>query len=275
MVGWTRIGVPASALRLPQPSEAAASSMPRVKRVRTPELMDDPSVPPEDLEQALAYIRRVNRHLGGAAALLHHLRRWSRQWPRDRPVTLLDIATGSADLPLAAREWAAEAGFDLRVTGIDVHPTTLALARAHVATRPDLAAGITLLEADARRLMDRFAPGSFDYVHSGLFLHHLPEIEILTVLRIMDRLASRGTIWNDLVRSRTALAAIHILTLGRPPIIRHDAIVSVRAGFTRREALDLARRSDWTAPTYRRGFFTQRFTVTSARQPVQSRGRAP
>jgi SAM-dependent methyltransferase len=214
---------------------------PRMPRLITPEHMDAPDASREELALALGYLRWVNRRLGGESALLGHLRRWSRDWPRagEGVVTLLDLATGSADLPIAARRWALASGFDLRITGVDLHPTTLELAREHVAgVGGDIAAGITLVQADARRLTDAFKPGGFDYVHAGLFLHHLPELEVLTVLRIMDRLASRSLIWNDLVRTPLAGGAIRVLTLGQPPMVRHDAIVSVQAGFT-----------PWTSPS--------------------------
>ena len=241
-----------------------------MRRLLTPELMDDPGVSRTDLDLSLRYIRAVNRRLGGVSALRRHLAAWSADWPRDRPITLLDIATGSADLPIAAVRWARRKGFDLRVTGIDLHPTTLELAREHIA-RCDtsdlrLAASIDLRQQNALRLMDHVPPGSFDYVHAGLFLHHLPEIEVLTVLRIMDRIARAGIIWNDLVRSPIGYAAIHVLTLGTPRIVRHDATVSVRAGFTRREAIDLATRAGLAHPRYRWSLLTHRFTVTSTRR---------
>jgi hypothetical protein len=200
--------------------------------------MDDPGVDHADLDRSLAYIRGVNRWLGGTRGLLTHLRHWSRRWPRDRPVTLLDIGTGSADIPCAARRWAERSGFDLRITGVDLHAATLDLARRHVAGVD----GIELVQANALRLMDRFTPGSFDYVHAGMFLHHLPFIEVLTALRIMDRIARAGLVWNDLVRSRLSLALLRPMLLGRPHIVRHDALASVHAGFTRAEALDFAHR---------------------------------
>lgn len=234
-----------------------------MQRKLTPELMDDPAVDPAELDHALGYIRGVNRWLGGQAALLGHLRAWSGRWPRGGTITLLDVATGSADLPIAARRWGLKAGFDLRVTGVDVHETTLELARRHVAgVEPEVGAGITLVQADARRLMDHFKSGSFDYVHAGLFLHHLPEIDVLTVLRIMDRLSRAGVVWNDLRRSRLSYAFITLATLGQPEMVRHDARVSVLAGFTRGEAMGLARRVDLDAYCrWRFNIFTGRFTV--------------
>lgn len=239
-----------------------------MKRFRPgPELMDDPAIPRAELDEALGFIRTVNRRLGGAAALLEHLKRWSRKWPKagQGPVTLLDIATGSADIPIAAVRWAKSAGFDLRVTGIDIHDTTLDLAREHLARYPDEAKNIVIEKADALRLMDRFSPQSFDYVHAGMFLHHLPDLEVMTVLRIMDRLARTGIIWNDLVRSHTALAGIRVLTLTAPPIVKHDAIASVKAGFSRAEVQDMARRLELNYAKYHQNFFAQRFTLAGER----------
>ncbi len=227
-----------------------------MERVLTPELMDDPAIDREELRRSLAYIRGVNRWLGGSAALLGLLRRWSRSWPRDRPITLLDVGTGSADIPVAARQWAQRAGFDLRVTGVDLHDTTLALAREHTAGVD----GIDLIKADARRCGDHFAPGSFDYVHAGMFLHHLAADDVLVVLRTMHRLARRGIVWNDLVRSPLSATVVRLLVTGQPPTVRHDAVVSIRAGFTRREALNLARDTGITYARWSRVMW-YRFTL--------------
>jgi hypothetical protein len=236
-----------------------------MRRVVTPEHMDEPGASREDLDHALRFIRVINRRLGGAAALIAHLRAFSRSWPPSRPVTLIDVATGSADIPVLAVRWARSRGLDLRVTAIDAHPVTLDLAREHLDQAPDVRDAITLVHADALRLVDRFGPASFDYAHAGMFLHHLSFEKALTVLRIMDRLARRGLVVNDLHRSRIAAAGIRLLTLTAPPHVRHDARVSVRAGFTRAEALDMAARLDLTWCRYRLRFFEQRFTLAGER----------
>lgn len=236
-----------------------------MKRMLSAELMDDPDVPSDALGASLAYIRHVNRHLGGVDALVGQLKEWSRHWEPSQTITLLDIATGSADLPVEAMRWALSEGFDLRITAVDVHEKTLEFARQHVAQAsegdPRIGQAIELAQDDARRLMDRYEANSFDYVHAGMFLHHLPEIEVLTVLRIMDRLARRGIVWNDLVRSRVAHVAIRLLTRGQPEIVRHDARVSVEAGFSKAQVRDYARRVDLNYCRYSWSFFNQRFTL--------------
>lgn len=225
--------------------------------------MDDPAVDRAALDGALRAIRWVNRRVGGQAALLTHLARWSARWDKAGPITLLDIATGSADLPIAARRWALDRGFDLRITAVDLHATTLDLAREHVARQEQaIRAGITLERADALALDDRFAPGAFDYTHAGLFLHHLTDDHAAAVLRSMRRLARRGLVWNDLHRSRVGYAATWLATLFAGRIVRHDARVSVLAGFTRDEALALARRAGIDQPRYDLKYTAHRFTVT-------------
>ncbi len=237
-----------------------------MQRTLTPELMDDPHVPPDQLALSLRFIRAVNRALGGTSALLRHLKAWSVNWPRNEPITLLDIATGSADLPLAAYRWARRRGYELRITAIDKHAETLSLAGKHIGNAP-----IRLLNADALTLDRTFQPNSFDYVHAGLFLHHLKDDEIITVLRHMHTLASRGIIWNDLVRSPAARRVIRLLTTGMPHIVQHDARVSVDAGFTREEAEALTSRAGITYAAYSWRPLTHRFTIAGEKPPVLTR----
>jgi len=225
-----------------------------------PELMDRPDADRAELAASLAFIRMVNRRLGGTAALLRYLRKQAAAWPRDRPVRLLDVGTGSADIPLAVVQWAAAAGHDFRVTAIDLHPTTLELAREFIGDRPE----IDLVQLDALKLMDHFQPGAFDYAHAGMFLHHLPDIEVMTVLRMMQRLATRAVIWNDLLRNLVGRLGIRLLTLkrGTPAMVRHDGIVSVAKGFTRAEARHLAARAGLENITVRTHLL-HRFTLVS------------
>jgi hypothetical protein len=257
--------------------------------------MDDPGVPPAELGRALAYIRGVNRRLGGVDALVRHLRSWSGAWRAGETITMLDVATGSADLPIAARRWAATHGFTLAITAIDRHEETLRFAREHMAkveeeeTRTQdlglkpgapkasnglarVSAGtspIELRRVDALELDAIFPPASFDYVHAGLFLHHLNDANATRVLASMWRLARRGIVWNDLVRSRAGHAFIRAATIGQPRMVRHDAAVSVLAGFSRREALALAHRASIPddRTRYRWNLFTHRFTLTATRAP--------
>lgn len=230
------------------------------QRVVAPEGMDDPHAPADELARSLRFLRVLNRTLGGVAGVLQPLRRWSKRWPPGQTIRILDLATGGGDIPLAIVRWARSAGHDVQVTALDRHPTTLALARQSAG---DLAGDIRWVQADA--LKPPFAPGSFDYVLANLFLHHLPDIEVLTALRIMDRLATRGMIWNDLWRNRWAWTWARLLTLPAAEMVRQDAVRSVEAGFSRAQVLDLRRRLglEHLALTSRWGY---RFTLAGERR---------
>ncbi len=232
--------------------------------------MDDPNASREDLAEALRFLRMTNQRLGGTAAALKRFKAWARagRWEGASPVRILDVGTGSADIPLAIARWARSAGLALRITAVDRHPVTCDLARAYLREHGgEAASDIEIVEADALRLMDHFDAGSFDYAHAGLFLHHLADIEVMTVLRIMDRLSVRGMIWNDLVRVPLPRLMLCPVLIGAPAMIRHDALVSVQAGFTRREAIDLAQRAGWRQPRWRRHLI-HRFTLVSEKTPA-------
>jgi hypothetical protein len=232
-----------------------------MRRRLTPEHLDDPALPASDLRRVMAMVRLINRRLGGIQALLTHLRRWSASWTPGRTVTLLDVATGSADVPLAAVQWARQAGFTMRVTAIDRSPGVLRIAQDHAGAEP----AISLVRADARSIGDRFGAASFDYVHAGLFLHHLDDDTAAQVLRAMDVAAREGIVWNDLLRSRRGVAVGFILGLGRARAVRHDILASLRAGFTRAEVQSLARIAGIDYAAYQQNFLAQRFTLAGQR----------
>jgi SAM-dependent methyltransferase len=227
------------------------------------ENMDDPHASRAEIAEALRYLRFINRRMGGVAAALRQFKRWALSWKKSRTVRILDVGTGSADIPLAIAEWARKRHYSVNITGVDLHPITVELARAHVQQSSD----IEIVQADALQLMNVFEPASFDYAHAGLFLHHLQDIEVLTVLRIMDRLTTRGMIWNDLVRWPLPKLWLWPFIMGAPSHVKHDAIVSVQAGFTKREAIDLATRADWKSPRYQRHLI-HRFTIVSTKKPA-------
>jgi ubiquinone/menaquinone biosynthesis C-methylase UbiE len=209
--------------------------------------MDQPAASPESLRRSLVFIRRINRWLGYARATISHLDRFSRSWKSGETIRIVDFATGAADIPRAILRWAASRGFNLRIVGVDLHPTTLGIA-----AQEDRDARMSLVRGDA--LDVPFADGSFDYALTGMFLHHLSEDQAVGVLREMDRVARRGIIAADLLRHRRAAAWISLLTLWSDPMVRHDARVSVRQAFSRGEVLALQRRAGVEYARYYRHF---------------------
>lgn len=226
-------------------------------RTRRHELMDAPDADADQLRSALRFLRRVNAWLGYNRSTLAHLQRMTADWPAGTTLRVVDIATGSADLPLAIVRWGRKRGFNVRVTGVDLHAFTLQCAHEHVAGRPE-ADAIELVQADALKLP--FADNAFDFATTSLFLHHLDEPQIVQALGQMARVSARGMVVGDLIRNRRAYAWIWLFSLPAARMVRHDARASVAQAFARDEILALAREAGLPWLTWRR-HFAHRFTL--------------
>jgi ubiquinone/menaquinone biosynthesis C-methylase UbiE len=203
------------------------------------ERMDEPGVDRRELAVSLDDLRRVNRWLGGTRVLLHHLGRLAARSGAVE-LTVLDVATGSGDIPLAVARWARGRGLRVRVVATDAHAGTLALAREHAGRDPD----VRVEHADALALP--YADGEFDFALCSTALHHFDDDGAVRVLRELWRVARRGVVVNDLRRSRPALLGARLLAATvwrRHPVTRHDGPLSVRRSFTPGELLELGRRA--------------------------------
>jgi SAM-dependent methyltransferase len=213
-------------------------------RQRQAEWMDAPDADPEDLRRSLAFIRKVNVLFGYTRATLSHFKRFSAGWKPGQRIRILDVATGSADVPKAILRWASLAGFDVRMVGIDLHARTITEAAKKGNDNPRL----SLARADAMHLP--FADGSFDYALTNMFLHHLDDDQVASVLREMSRVARSGVVVADLSRNARAYRWIGLFTLLANPMVRHDARVSVAQAFTRDEVLALRDRAGMMFASY-------------------------
>lgn len=199
--------------------------------------MDLPDQDPAELATSLADLRRVNRWLGGTRVVMAHLAPMVRRL--GRPCRVLDVATGSADIPLALASWARGEEREVQVLATDLHAVTLDAARRATAREP----AVAVAEADALALP--FDDGAFDFALCSTALHHFDDrADVVRVLGELDRVARHGLVVNDLARSRLALAGARLLAATvwrRHPVTRHDGPLSVRRAFTAAELRELAR----------------------------------
>ena len=230
------------------------------RRKREAEWIDAPDADPDELRRSLAYIRRINQWLEYPTVTLDHLERFSKSWNAGEKIRILDIATGSADIPRAILKWADEKKLNLEIVAIDLQPTILKLAEEE-GHDPRL----KLMRADAMNLP--FADGSFDYTHTAMFLHHLDEPQVVQVLREMNRVAGRGILASDLLRTDRSYAWIVLFTLFATPMVKHDGRVSVAQSFTRDEILKLRREARIEYAEYH-SHFAHRFALAGEKKDV-------
>jgi len=213
-------------------------------RDRVPELMDNPALDPVEHRRALAGLARLNAVSGSAGVLWAPIRKLARNL--GRAIRVLDVATGSGDVPRDLLAKARRAGFGLEVAGCDVSATAVEQAAANCP------AG-RFFVCDALR--DRL-PAEYDVATCSLFLHHLGEDDAVTLLANLARAARHLVLLNDLARSRfnylSIWAACRLLT--RSPVVRFDGPASVRSAFTPTEALALAVRAGFRGATVGRRF---------------------
>lgn len=207
------------------------------------ELMDDDTTSGDALYRgSLHDLARVNTLLGGRNLLRRELDRLDPP-----PRTILDVATGNADIPVFMIDYLRSRGVDATCVAIDLSPRVLAVAAEHTAGRPDL----RLEQADATALP--FADRSFDLATIVLAFHHFDGEAAVAVLRELARVA-RTVIVNDLRRSRVAWAfARYVFPLfTRNRFTLNDGPMSVLRAYTPDEARALARQAGWTSIALRK-----------------------
>lgn len=208
-----------------------------MERSRVPERMDLGEASEAELRANLTDLVQINRRLGGVRALRAHLlprmRALHARLP-DRPLTVLDVGTGAADLPVEWVRWARRQGIHVRMLALDLHRPHLNLARSVVAGYPE----ILLVQADARSLP--LTP--VDFVTCSLTLHHLSPDDGVHLLATAARLARHAVLVSDLLRSRATYWSFPLIAswMGWSPMTRHDGRLSIQRAYTLSEVRRLA-----------------------------------
>lgn len=195
-----------------------------MERRLEPEWLD--TLPPHDPAalRSRADLRRVNAVMGSAAIVVRAL---AAHAPL-RPTTVVELGAGDG-------AWFAS--FVRRL------PADWAGTHAVLLDRQDTVAAHTLAQltqrrwqpevvtADALEWLDQQAAGSLPLVVANLFLHHFDDVALARLFRRIAR-AARWLVACEPRRSPVALAGSRLLGLiGCNAVTRHDAVVSVRAGF--------------------------------------------
>jgi ubiquinone/menaquinone biosynthesis C-methylase UbiE len=225
-----------------------------------PELLDRQGHDPAVLAGNLADLRRANRLLGGVRLTTHGLERLTQGLGPGAELTIVDVATGGADIPRAVLAWAERRGLRARVVATDLSLEVLRVAAEHAMPGVDLAA------ADACALP--LGDGSVDVAICSLVLHHLRPDDAVTMLREMRRVARRGVVVNDLDRNWLGFAGAWLAgrVCTHNPLTRHDGPLSVRRAYTRAEMTALAERAG-LGPVSFAGFLGYRMAMTAGRAP--------
>ena len=202
-----------------------------------PELMDRPQPVTPELERDLHNLRQLNRYFGSYALTGHFLRRWMKPTKRYR---VLDIATGSGDIPRLVVEYAKKIGAFATVHAIDQQESTLEIARTSSADYP----AIHFERADALSFQ---SDEPYDIVLCSLALHHFGDEAAVQLLRRCAELSRGFVLVSDLRRGLLASVGVYFLTtfIFREPMTRVDGRLSAARAFSFSEFRSLAERAGW------------------------------
>src|SRR5205807_4284658 len=154
-------------------------------------------------------------------------------------LSILDLATGAADIPRALAAVFRARQQPVTITAVDCNPAVLLIAEESCRDWPEI-------RLEQHNLLSLpYASESYDLVMCSLALHHFGAEEAVTILRRMQELARLGYVVSDLRRNWLAIWVTELLshTVIRSPIARHDALQSCRAAFTVGELRAMAQRA--------------------------------
>jgi 2-polyprenyl-3-methyl-5-hydroxy-6-metoxy-1,4-benzoquinol methylase len=202
----------------------------------TPELMDRPQPVSAELDADLRNLRQLNRYFGSYRLIEHFLRRWIRPGSQLR---VLDLATGSGDIPRLVIDHGRKVGAEVKVHAIDQQQSTVKIARRLSAEYPE----IEFIEGDILT----FEAEPYDIVLCSLALHHFAEADAVALLRRGRELSKGRVLVSDLRRGPLASAGVFLLTalFFREPMTRTDARLSAERAFSFEEFGALAGKAGW------------------------------
>lgn len=190
-----------------------------------------------ELEASLESLRGLNKFFGSYRLVRFFLSRWLTQ---PRTYRILDLATGSGDIPRMIVRWTRERGISVKIDAVDLQPSTLEIARKRSADFPE----IEFIRADARQYCDAM---TYDLVCCSLALHHFSEMDAIKILRRACEMSHDKVLIADLERSWTTWMCVYFVTafIYSDPMTQYDGRLSVRRAFSFNELDQLAHEAGW------------------------------
>ena len=201
------------------------------------EMMDRPQPVSAELDRDLERLRQLNRWFGSHRLVLNFMRRWIKPHTRTR---IVDLATGSGDIPRLIANYARGIGAQVEIDALDRQSATLEIARKLSSSYPE----IHYREAN---ILEWNFVKTYDIALCTLALHHFSDEDAVRVLQRCRDLSRKYILVSDLRRGLLLQTGVYLLTatIFREPMTRHDARLSAARSFSFGEMRNLALRAGW------------------------------
>jgi len=190
------------------------------------ELLDQDTIPFEDIRQNMIELNTVNTLLGGHTITLDGVRSFLNK--NEKALHIAEIGSGGGDNLFVIGQFLKKKNIAFKLTGIDIKKECTDYASNQFPS-------IDFICSDYKDVLFEKKP---DIIFNSLFCHHFTNDELIGVLQWMKKNSVRGFFINDLERNFLAYYSIKILTaiFSKSYLVKHDAPLSVARSF---------RRSDW------------------------------
>ena len=195
-------------------------------RATATEFLDRPDCDPTLVAASYRFMETVNFWFGGIRMVRSFLAAETEGHHTGSPLRILDIGSGSCDIPLAVSRWASAYGIPLHFTCLEKAGHAVEIARGQLVKAGN--PSVQLIQEDA---FTHQPAEPYDFAVSSMCFHHFSDVQILTLLRRLNGFVLNSILINDLRRSRLAHLAARLLLAATPPKVRHDALLSIRRGF--------------------------------------------
>jgi len=192
------------------------------------EFLDRPDCNPALAAASYRFMEMVNSHFGGRRLVRRFLVGETAGRQVAAPLRILDIGSGSCDIPLALSQWAHTRDLPLHFTCLEMADHAIDIARQQLARAGNSA--VELLQED---IFTHEPAEPYDCAVASMCFHHFSDDQILALVQRLRGFVRNSLLINDLRRSPLAdLAARVLLTGTRAPAgVRHDALLSIQRGF--------------------------------------------
>jgi len=234
-----------------------------------PELLDSLAVDDPLAIGSRADLRRINRIMGAQSLLIRALDPLLRE--SSAPVELVELGAGDGSLLLRVAQRRANDWPQVRLGLLDLQPVVSddTLQRYRRVGWQCEVLSVDVFDWLARDAMPSTSQGpdaaGAPIIIANLFLHHFEGERLAALLAgIAER--ARAVVCIEPRRSPGALVGSHLLgAIGCNRVTRHDAVVSVRAGFRDSELTALWPQDDrWRLDEGDAGLFSHRFVAVRA-----------
>jgi 2-polyprenyl-3-methyl-5-hydroxy-6-metoxy-1,4-benzoquinol methylase len=200
-----------------------------VHRSYEKEILDDPSVPFEEIRRNMEELDTINTWLGGHAINFMGLSQLIKSTKPGSQLHICEIGCGGGHNLLAISKWLAKKKISARLTGIDINEHCIQVASTLM--KPPQAEFIV---SDYRDVIFINKP---HIIFSSLFCHHFNDEELIEIFHWKKNNSELGFFMNDLHRHRLAYESIRLITraFSKSRLVKNDAPVSVTRGFRRPE----------------------------------------